>query len=154
MVWMDDLKAMWKTIPAAEFSLDDSCSKTSWQPVTSYGPLWSIMGQMLCNIFINDLSNGSEWTLAEFADDSKLWRALETLENKAVIQKDLDKLDEWSGRSFLEFRKSKCFILHLEHDSPIQQHRLRTDWFSGRVAEKRLVLMVSEDKSAKRGSEV
>lgn len=150
---MDDLKAMWKTIQAAEFNLDVSCSKTSWQPATSYDPWWSIMGQMPCNIFISDLSNGSEWTLAEFADDSKLWRALETLENKAVIQKDLDKLDEWSDRTFLEFRKGKRSILHLEHDSPIWQHRLGTDWFSGSLAEKRLVLMDSEDKSAKHGGE-
>lgn len=50
------------------------------------------MGQMLCNIFINDLNNRSECTLAEFADDGKLCRALETLEKRAVIQKDLNKL--------------------------------------------------------------
>jgi len=67
------------------------------------------------------------------------------LNNRAVIQKDLDKLDEWSDRSFLKFSKGKCFILRLEQHRPMQQHRLGTDWLSGSLAEKNLVLMDSKD---------
>ena len=50
-----------------------------------------------------------------------------------------------SDRSFLKFSKGKCFILHLELDSPMQQHRLGTDWLSGSLAEDNLVLMDSKD---------
>lgn len=39
----------------------------------------------------------------------------------------LDKLEEWSDRSFLKFSTGKCFLLHLEHDSPMEQHRLGAD---------------------------
>ncbi|KAK4832850.1 hypothetical protein QYF61_025870 [Mycteria americana] len=62
------------------------------------------------------------------------------------MMKDLDKLEEWSNRSFLKFSKGKCFVLHLEHNSPMQQHRLGTDWLSDCLAEKKLVLMDSKDK--------
>lgn len=86
--------------------------------------------------------------LAEFADDGKLCIALETLENRAVIQKDLDKLQEWSDRSFLKFSKGKCFILLLEQSNPLKQHNLGTDGLSGSLAEKNLVLMHSKDKAS------
>lgn len=46
---------------------------------------------MLCNVFINDLSNGLQQTFAEFADDGRLYRALEALENRAFAQNDLGK---------------------------------------------------------------
>lgn len=59
---MHDLKNVWETTQTAEFNLGVSCSKlNSFEQLTVSYQLWgSIAGQILCIIFINDPSNGSE----------------------------------------------------------------------------------------------
>ena len=49
---------------------------------------------MLFNIFINDLVDGIESTLTKFADDAKLGHEVDMSEGRAILQKDLDKLEE------------------------------------------------------------
>lgn len=56
--------------------------------------LLSMLGQILFNVFCNDLDDVAEFTLSNFADNAKLRGVADTSESHAATERDLEKLEK------------------------------------------------------------
>jgi hypothetical protein len=83
---------------------------SGWVAVPSGVPQGSLLGPLLFNIFINDISKciiHSE--LLCFADDMKIYRKLKSSQDSVLIQSDLARLDDYCQTNKLDLNPSKCF---------------------------------------------
>ena len=70
---------------------------SNWKSVLSGVPQGSVLGPILFLIYINDLDDSITSNVLKFADDTKLFRKVNTDGDKQHLQNDLDRLVKWSG---------------------------------------------------------
>ena len=92
----------------------EGCESDS-MPVRSGVPQGTVLGPLLFLIYINDidknLTPGTKLRL--FADDSFLYRQINTENDVAILQKDLNTLQKWEEKWKMEFHPDKCQVLKI-----------------------------------------
>ena len=87
--------------------------KSYTTPVISGIPQGTCLGPLLFVIYINDLLDDIESDGFLFADDTKIFRKITSAEDSAILQSDIDKLENWAAKWLLKFHPDKCHVLSL-----------------------------------------
>ena len=91
-------------------------------PVTSGVPQGSLLGPILFLLFVDDLPNTVKTSrVACYADDTKIFKSIDSITDCNALQSDLNDLVSWSESSGLIFNQSKCkYQCITRKKSPVQ----------------------------------
>ena len=91
-------------------------SYCEWSPVISGVPQGSILGPIMFLIYVNDIPNIITSTAKLFADDTKIYRQINKVEDSIALQSDLTALDLWADHWQVKFNPSKCEVMRITHN--------------------------------------
>ena len=87
--------------------------KSDWIDVSSGVPQGSVLGPLLFVIFINDLPDAIDCLCKMYADDTKIYQAVNNAADAHMFQENIKELWKWSLDWQLHFHPDKCHILHM-----------------------------------------
>ena len=119
--------------------------KSEWGEVTSGVPQGSVLGPLLFIMYLNDLDTDVSSNLSKFADDTKIGRVINGVEDCQALQNDLDKLHEWSSKWQMEFNVDKCKVIKMGPPSVDISYMLDDNEISTSQCEKDLGVLVSSN---------
>jgi hypothetical protein len=86
-------------------------------------PQGSVLGPELFKIYVNDLPKALNNKCLFYADDVKIWAAVNSIEEADHLQESLDRLYQWSLDWLLPINKDKCVVLSMgKNQSPGTYH--------------------------------
>ena len=90
-------------------------------PVTSGVPQGSVLGPILFLLYINDIGDNISSQIRLFADDTILYKVINSDADAAMLQADIDKLEKWCDDWQMTFHPAKCNLLRVSTSrSPIK----------------------------------
>jgi len=98
-------------------------------------------------IVVSDIDSRIECILSKFSDNTKLCGAVDTLERRDTIQRDLDRLERWACANLVKFSKAQCQVPHMSQGNPKHKYRLDREWIENSPEEKDLGVLVDEKLS-------
>ena len=110
-------------------------------------PQGSVLGPILFVLFINDMPEAVESLCLLFADDAKLFRNVNLRDEVShkLLQRDIEKLAEWSEKWQLPFNTGKCKCLNIGNSDPCQRYRMKGQKLEQISEEKDLGVIVDKE---------
>lgn len=85
---------------------------SSWMVISSGVPQGSLLGPLLFVMFINDIGTCFKYSKFQlFADDMKIYRKIDSLEDSYLLQEDLLRVVSYCNVNNLDLNISKCLII-------------------------------------------
>ena len=82
-------------------------------PVTSGVPQGTVLGPALFLCYINSMLEGISSPIRLFADDTVIYRQINSAADHTILQQDLHKLARWEAEYSMEFHPEKCNVLRV-----------------------------------------
>ena len=82
-------------------------------PVTSGVPQGTVLGPALFLCYINSMPEGISSPIRLFADDTVIYRQINSAADHTILQQDLHKLARWEAEYSMEFHPEKCNVLRV-----------------------------------------
>ena len=121
---------------------------SSQKPVCSGVPQGSILGPIFFLLYVNDLPDAvTNSTVACFADDTKIFRRIDSTTDAILLQDDLNNLESWSKTSGLMFNEEKCKSISItRRRQPINHpYSIKGKELKDMTAEKDLGIWIASD---------
>ena len=100
---------------------------SEWVDVISGVPQGSVLGPILFLIYVNDIPEMVNCSIKMFADDTKLFRTVKSIDDFNILQNDLDTLSQWTNEWLLSFNVDKCKVMHIGKNNPKLEYTMRTE---------------------------
>lgn len=137
--WIED----WLTDRSQRVVVNGSSSE--WAPVASGVPQGSVLGPVLFLIYINDLDVGIISKISMFADDTKLGTSVADSDRVRDLQRDLDRIGEWSDTWAMPFNTDKCRVMHIGRTNAQNRYEMLGQQIQPSNVEKDLGVLISSD---------
>ena len=123
--------------------------KSEWRRVISGVPQGSVLGPIMFLIYINDMPEGVSSYMNMFADDAKIMRRITNMDDCNELQKDLDKINEWSKSWQMEFNAKKSCVMRMGRSKyrPYKVYQLERNILEEVSEEKDLGVTIQSDLS-------
>ena len=108
-------------------------------------PQGSVLGPLLFLIYISDLDNNITSNVLKFADDTKVFRKVNTDGDKQHLQNDLNRLVKWSEKWQMLFNFGKYKYLHTGHGNLDVNYKMGATVLGTIIKEKDLGVTISAD---------
>jgi len=122
--------------------------KSSWHLVLSGVPQGSVLGPLLFLIYINDLDDGIINWILKFADDTKIFGRVTSVDQHTQLQDDLNTLLQWSKDWQMLFNIDKCKVMHFGRNNLMMDYTLDNKSLKVVQEEKDLGIVISQDLKA------
>ena len=121
---------------------------SSKKPVCSGVPQGSILGPVLFLLYVNDLPDAvTNSSVACFADDTKVFRRVDSITDAMLLQEDLNNLESWSNSCGLVFNEEECKSLSITrcNEPIIYPYKIKGKQLTSTPTEKDLGIWIASD---------
>ena len=126
--------------------------KSGWVGVKSGVPQGSVLAPVLFVIYINDMPEGVNSYINMFADDAKMMRKVTHERDCEELERDLERVHEWSRKWGMEFNAKKCHVMEmgLSKNRPRRIYRLGEEELKVSRHERDLGISIQDNLSPER----